>query len=81
MEEAKKKGIEYKAVVLQNGDTLKQLLAQSRYLLYKSQSKWTKEQQDSAVILFQRYPDIKLAYTLAQKLSWIYSNTMDKTGI
>jgi len=39
IEEAKKRGISYRALYLSNGDTKKQLLARSRYLLFKSPKK------------------------------------------
>ena len=64
--------------VLPNGDTLKQLLARSRYLLYKSEQNWTQQQADRAAILFERFPDIKLAYELTQSLSRIYTSTTEK---
>lgn len=75
---AKKSGATYTQIVLDNGDTLKQLLARSRYLLYKWQDNWTSEQQERALILFEKYPDIERAYTLTQELSWIFTNTKEK---
>lgn len=68
----------YMPEILSNGETLKQLLARSRYLLYKSEHNWTIEQKLRADIVFSRYPDLRKAYDLSQKLSWIYSNTTDK---
>jgi transposase len=68
----------YMPEILTNGETLKQLLARSRYLLYKSEHNWTLEQKMRAEVLFARYPDIQKAYNLSQKLSWIYSNTKEK---
>lgn len=68
----------YTPEILNNGETLKQLLARSRYLLYKAEHNWTLEQKQRAEILFFKYPDLKRAYSLSQKLSWIYSNTTDK---
>ncbi|MDF0567087.1 ISAon1 family transposase, partial [Bacteroides xylanisolvens] len=44
MKAAKEKGEVHKAEELENGDTLRQLLARSRYLLFKSPDKWTKSQ-------------------------------------
>ena len=41
---AKQAGIPYKPETLSNGDTLKQLLVRSRYLLFKSPEKWTASQ-------------------------------------
>lgn len=79
IEQAKKSKEPFKTEVLNNGETLKQMLARSRYLLYKSEQNWTLEQATRANILFNLYPDIKKAYGLSQKLSWIYNNTTDKT--
>jgi len=64
--------------ILENGDTLKQLLARSRYLLYKDDAKWTPSQQHRAEILFRLYPLLETAYRLSRKLSYIFSNTKDK---
>lgn len=60
--------------VLDNGDTLKQLLARSRYLLFRHKDKWTASQQQRAALLFQRYPRLKQAYDLSFKLGAIYRN-------
>ena len=68
----------YKPEVLDNGDTLKQLLARSRYLLFKSQDKWTATQWTRAELLFNRYPDLERAYRLSRSLSVIYQNTKDR---
>ncbi len=80
IENAKNKSLKYTPEILSNGDTLKQLLARSRYLLYKSSSKWTENQAERADILFKHYPDIEKAYKLCQNLSWIFNNTKDKTS-
>ena len=78
IEESRKNKRAYNPEILSNGETLKQMLARSRYLLYKSEHNWTLEQSIRANILFTRYPDLRKAYNLSQKLSWIYSNTTDK---
>ena len=44
-EEAKCLGEAYTPIVLANGDTHKQLLARSRYLLFKSADKWTRKSE------------------------------------
>lgn len=80
IEHARSKSIKYTPELLYNGDTLKQLLARSRYLLYKSSSKWTENQSLRATILFERYPDLEKAYKLCQNLSWIFNHTKDKTS-
>jgi len=77
---ARSKSLKYTPELLENGDTLKQLLARSRYLLYKNSSKWTENQAARAKILFEYYPDIGKAYKLCQNLSWIFNNTKDKTS-
>jgi transposase len=64
--------------LLPNGDSVKQLLARSRYVLYKSREKWTQSQNERAQILFGLYPDIKTAYNLIQQLRGIYNNNNDK---
>ena len=79
IEYARSKSLKYTPELLLNGDSLKQLLARSRYLLYKPSSKWTENQSERATVLFERYPDIEKAYKLCQNLSWIFNNTRDKT--
>ena len=75
---AKETNTKYVEEILQNGDTRKQLLARSRYLLFKSSDKWTESQKIRAKILFELYPDIKKAYSLAHSLRIIYSKPHDK---
>lgn len=63
---------------LENGDTHKQLLARSRYLLFKNKDKWTPSQIWRAELLFKYYPSLKKSYHLAQKLGHIYHTVKDK---
>lgn len=76
--EAKEAGKIYKAFIFSNGDTERQLLARSRYLLFKSADKWTPKQKKRAKILFKQFPDIKKAYSLTHSLRMIYSKTTEK---
>ncbi len=78
IENAKADGVKYIPEVLANGDTLKQLLARSRHLLFKSGDKWTDKQKKRAAILFDRYPDLKQAYALTHSLRMIFSKDIDK---
>lgn len=78
IENAKSDGIRYVPVYLDNGDTKKQLLARSRYLLFKSGDKWTDRQKQRAKVLFELYPDIKQAYSLTHSLRMIFSKTKVK---
>ncbi|MBB3836020.1 transposase [Runella defluvii] len=78
IEQAKATQTDYQPEVLSNGDTLKQLLARSRYVLYKKEKDWTENQKQRATLLFERYPDLKKAYELTMALSHIFENTHDK---
>lgn len=71
-------GKSYIAERLGNGDTLKQLLARSRYLLFKNKSKRTPSQAQRAEVLFQRYPTLKEGYELSRELATIYQTTKEK---
>jgi len=68
----------YEPEVLANGDTVKQLLARSRYLLFKHHSKWTQSQKARAELLFPRYPEIKKAYDLSMSLGKIFQTCKNK---
>lgn len=73
IKQAKLKQIEFSPETFSNGDTSKQLLARSRYLLYKAPNNWTQRQYQRAKILFGQYPDIKKAYNLVQNLRKIFN--------
>lgn len=75
---AKELGKPYVAHRLPNGDTFRQLLARSRYLLFKDERNWTPAQVHRAEILFQYYPQIEQAYQLSRELANIYTKTKDK---
>ena len=78
IKEAKKKEEQYIPEKFDNGDTLKQLLARSRYLLFKAPDKWTKSQEIRANILFRQYDDLKQFYYLTLHLGKIYSTSYEK---
>ena len=78
MEEAKLSDQKYIPQILENGDSKKQLLARSRYLLFKSAEKWTDKQKHRAKILFELYPDIQKAYALTHSLRMIFSKNSIK---
>lgn len=79
-ENAKLEARDYRPVILKNGDTRKQLLARSRYLLFKSPEKWSESQKRRAEILFEEYPDIKRGYSLTHSLRIIYNKNSIKAG-
>lgn len=78
IEKAKANGMIYEPELLSNGDTVKQLLARSRYVLYKNPAFWTESQQQRAALLFERYPDLQQAHNLALQLGKVYDKTEDK---
>jgi len=77
-QKAKESGEFFVPKTFSNGDTRKQLLARSRYLLFKSPSRWTPTQEARATILFDEYADLKKAYFLSMQLGKIYNQKLDK---
>jgi len=75
---AKKNQLSYQPEILENGDTLKQLLVRSRYLLFKHPGKWSEEQRTRAHILFTRYPLLHRSFLLASGLGDIYRTCTSK---
>jgi transposase len=65
-------GERYEPVRYDNGNTKKELLAGSRYLLFKPGEKWTPSQRKRVEILFKEYPDLKKAYGLSHALRMIF---------
>ena len=76
IKQAKSNKEKYFPEVLSNGDTLKQLLARSKYLLYKTEDEWTVNQTKRADLLFGKYPSLKTAYKFALQFRAIYKNTV-----
>lgn len=69
---ARAAGVVFMPTVHANGDTDKQLLARSRYLLFTSSGQWTDSQQQRAGILFRSHPMLKTAYDLAMLFRGCY---------
>jgi transposase len=64
--------------LLENGDTIKQLLARSRHLLLKKEVNWSPSQNQRAELLFNLYPDLHRAYRISQELSSILSHSKSR---
>lgn len=79
IKEAKKDEKRYEPEVFHNGDTRKQLLARSRYALFKNPAKWTLNQQMRMNILFEQYPSLKKAHDHVLWLNRIYNGDMNQT--
>lgn len=69
-----RKNRKYESKKLDNGDTVCELLARSRYLLMTSSDKWTDAQKKRAKILFELYPNLETAYSITHSLRMIFSN-------
>lgn len=78
MEDAKLLDEDYVPFRYPNGDTRKELLIRSRYLLFKPADKWTLRQKQRAAILFEEYPDIRTAYGLCHSLRMIFAKNTFK---
>lgn len=78
IELAKELGRKYIPTTFDNGDTRKQLLARSRHIVMKNQSRWTDSQRRRADILFYEYPEIAEAYEVSMELTQIYNKTKDR---
>jgi transposase len=62
--QARETRVSYIPYTYENGDSKKQLLARSRYALFKTENKWSESQKKRMEILFREYPAIKTAYML-----------------
>lgn len=69
---AKAEGKKYTPNILSNGDTLKELLVRSKYLLYKFEEEWTINQAKRAAVLFEKYPLLQKAYKLIESFRTIF---------
>jgi len=65
----------YVPEIYENGDTKKQLLARSRYLLFKPMSKWYEQQKTRSTILFREFPKLEKAYELSMMFRSIYEHS------
>ncbi len=78
IKQAKKSKLKYKPHTYSNGDTKKQLLARSRYLLFKPTSKWTESQKERVEILFREFPELKEGYILSMNFRSFYEYSKNK---
>ncbi len=71
---AKKLQQKYEPLVLENGETPKQLLARCKYILARKENDWTESQQQRANLLFKYFPQLKTAYHHTLSFRNIYEN-------
>lgn len=72
--DARKRNGRYFAPRYENGDTLKELLARAKYVLYKPVGRWAKSQKERAAILFREFPRLEDAYNLTMHFRGIYEH-------
>jgi len=78
IDEARKQNKKHKPEILENGDTPKQLLARSRFVIAKKPTDWTDNQKQRAGLLFSIHPKLKQAYNHSLEFRNIYEeNSMD----
>ena len=75
IKQARKEKRKYYPTLFKNGDTKKQLLARSRYLLFKPESQWTNQQGERAEILFKECLEIKKAYDISMLFRSFYEHS------
>lgn len=73
----KKKKFNYKPKKAINGETWLEILARTRFILFKYPSDWTISQKERAEILFDKFPEIEKAY----KLSISFRNWYKKKNV
>lgn len=74
IKQAKEQQIKYEPVVLENGETPKQLLARCKYILAKKPTDWTENQTQRANLLFKHFPQLQTAYQQTLAFRNIYEN-------
>lgn len=62
--------------ILDNEESVSQLLARSRYLLFKQPDDWNKDQERRALELFSRYPLLREAYDLIGQFRRWYNHAV-----
>lgn len=84
IQRCRRRKLSYQPERFSNGETRKELLARSRFLLFRLPFKWTDHQKERAKILFKEYPKLRNAYRMAVKFRKIYqlhSRTLAKAKI
>lgn len=58
---------------MSNGETMPQVMARSRHILLKHESKWNEQQRNRAEVLFKQFPELEKAYRLSMKLTELFN--------
>jgi transposase len=78
VKESREQRTTHRSKTYANGDTKKQLLARSRYVLFKPENKWTENQRERARTLFTEFPDLRSAYRLSMNFRSIYEHATSR---
>ena len=71
----------YSPKKLKNGETLAELLARSRYLLFKKPTKWNDYQKERSILLFEHFPVLKKSYDIVNQFRNWYEPLLIKDKI
>lgn len=80
VKKARKQKNTYQPKLYENGDTKKQLLARSRYLLFKPKGKWTIKQNERSKILFREFSKLEHSYNLSMLFRSFYEQGESKSN-
>lgn len=68
----KRRNEKFRPGVLENGDTLVELLTRSKYAFMQSRDKWSESMTRRMNLIFKRYPKLKEAYDIVNRLRAIF---------
>ena len=63
----------WEPVRMANGETMPQVMARSRHVILKHESKWNAQQRERAAVLFGRFPVLGQAYRLSMRLTELFN--------
>ena len=69
------------AMRYRNGETKKELLARSRYALFKFKTKWNDTEQERMKILFAELPELEICYQRICAFRAWYNHSLDKVDV
>lgn len=68
----KRRNEQFRSPVLENGDTLVELLTRSMHALTQTHDKWSERQKARMKLLFKLYPELNEVYDIVNKLRAIF---------
>ncbi len=80
MKEEKERIGKWTPQLMENGETMPQIMARGRHIILMHKSRWNEQQTARAKIMFEKFPDLERAYELALKLVEIFNRKV-KPGV